>query len=100
MYYLYWLIKHFGKRKLFEVWEKHGMYQGADILSKEFTEYVPPYIVQYLFHKFNWRRVVTDMTLPVVRGILKGTIPASYYPHLIVPGAPQTAQENQSVIIT
>ena len=44
-----------------------------------------PYVIRYLSHKFNWKRIVDD-SLPIVQGIIKGSMPASYYKHIIVSG--------------
>ena len=79
------LIVMFGIENLKKEWQKGGMYQAADHFSFIMGENVTPYVMRYLSHKFDWKRVV-DNSLPIVQGVKKGTVPASYYKHLIIPG--------------
>ena len=79
------LISAFGVDKIEEVWQRGGMYYAADYFSKIMGEQVSPYVIRYLSHKFNWKRIVDD-SLPIVQGIIKGSMPASYYKHIVVSG--------------
>ena len=80
------LIKHYGEDKLRSVWEKLGMYKAAEWLSKDYGYWVTPNVVRYLSYKFNWVREVSDVSLPFVKGVLDGTMPASYYRHVKIVG--------------
>ena len=79
------LIAKFGEDKLRREWQKGGMYYAAAHFSKAMGENISPFVMRYLSHKFDWKRVV-DESLPIVQGIMKGTMPASYYRHIIIPG--------------
>jgi len=88
------LIKHYGKKKLYEVWAAMGMYKAALVFSKELGEYVTPNVVRYLSYKFNWVRQVEDLSLPFVRGVLLGNTDAGYYKHIKIVGLPQADQHH------
>ena len=88
----YRLIEHFGEAELRRIWSEHGMYKSAELLSKELGEYVTPNVVRYLSYKFNWVREIHDLNLPFVKGVLDGTMPASYYRHVKIIGLEQTSQ--------
>mgnify|MGYP000296169404 CR=1 FL=1 len=79
------LIARFGIEKLRREWQKGGMYYAAEYFSNVMGENVSPFVMRYLSHKFSWKRVV-DESLPIVQGIIKGSMPASYYRHIIIPG--------------
>ncbi len=81
------LIEYYGEHRLYEIWcENNGMYKAAEWLSKDFGYWVTPDVVRYLSYKFNWKRVITDLSLPVAQGIIQGTVDASYYKHIVVSG--------------
>ena len=83
------LINEFGIENLKREWQKGGMYYAAKFFSNEMGQCVTPYVMRYLSHKFAWKRIV-DESLPIVQGVIKGTMPASYYQHIIIPGIKQT----------
>lgn len=60
------------------------MYRGSEELSQRLRLYISPYILRYISHKMNWKRILTDRTLPIVKGILAGTMPAAYYRHISI----------------
>ena len=89
------LIKHYGEEKLRSVWAANGMYKSADILSNEIEDYVSPATMRYLSYKFNWVREVTDHSLPFVKGVIAGSIPADYYRHVKIVGLEQIGQDQR-----
>ena len=91
---IYELLEQFGEEKLYQIWRDHnGMYGAAAHLTKITGGYVSPYVIRSLSNKFNWKREVTDPMLPIVKGIIRGSVPASYYKHLTfnIPGCPPRA---------
>ena len=82
----YRLIEHFGEAELRRIWAEHGMYTAARWLSKDFGQWVTPNVVRYLSCKFNWVREITDLSLPFIKGVLTGRVPASYYRHVKIVG--------------
>jgi hypothetical protein len=59
------------------------MYKSAEFISRDLGCYISPYIIRYLSNKFEWKRVI-DSSYPIAKGILAGTVPASFYKHLII----------------
>jgi hypothetical protein len=78
------LLKQLGEGKVLELWTKYGMYKSAELLSKEMQEYVSPYTMRYLSNIKNWKRKCNPKS-PIYIGVKRGTIPSSYYKHLIFP---------------
>jgi len=78
------LLKQLGEGKVVEYWKRHGMYKSAELLSKEMQEYVSPYTMRHLSNIKNWKREVNKLS-PIYKGVKAGTVPASYYRHLIFP---------------
>jgi hypothetical protein len=77
------LIKHYGVNRLYEIWVKfNGMYKASEFLSEDLGEYVSPYIVRYLSNKFNWKRQITDKSLPIYLGVIYGHTPKGHYKHI------------------
>ena|GEM_PF-4767256 len=77
------LIERFGKEYLYQVWAELGMYKSAERLSKEFGEYISYSTMRWLSHKYNWKRIVTDKSLPIYKAVLRGTQKAEFYQHII-----------------
>ena len=77
------LIERFGKEYLYKVWAELGMYKSAERLSKEIGFWVTEYTMRYLSYKFNWKRIVTDKSLPIYKAVLRGTQKAEFYQHII-----------------
>jgi len=69
---------------IIEYWKRHGMYKSAELLSIEMQEYVSPYTMRHLSNIKNWKRHVNKNS-PIYKGVIAGTVPASYYRHLIFP---------------
>jgi hypothetical protein len=85
------LINYFGVEKLYQTWKKYGMYKSAALLTEEGERYVSPYVMRYLSNKFDWRREISDPSLPLVKGILNEKVDPSYYKHVKfrdIPGIP------------
>jgi len=78
------LIKKIGKEEVEKTWQRLGMYKASMELSKRMEEYVSPYILRYMSNKYDWKREVNQSS-PIYKGVLAGTVPASYYKHLIFP---------------
>ena len=61
------------------------MYIGAEELSKLMDdEYVIFSTLRYLSQKYGWKRPVNPKSATYI-GVMRGTIPSSYYKHLIFP---------------
>jgi len=87
------IINKFGVEKLYSIWKKYGMYKSAEILTEEGDEYVSPFIMRYLSNKFEWKREISDPSLPLVKGILNGKLDPEYYKHVRfknIPGIPSS----------
>ena len=78
------LISKIGLEKIQAIWIKNGMYKGAEELSKLMDEYVSFSTLRYLSQIYNWKRPVNPKSAIYV-GVQRGTVPASYYKHLIFP---------------
>ena len=85
------LLKKLGEGRVVEYWTKYGMYKSAELLSIEMQEYVSPYTMRHLSNIKNWKRHVNKNS-PIYKGVKAGTVPASYYRHLIFP-----KEENENV---
>lgn len=77
------LLKQFGEEYLYQVWAELGMYKSAKRLSREIGFWVTEYTMRYLSLKFNWKRIVTDKSLPIYKAVLRGTQKAEFYQHII-----------------
>ncbi len=78
------LLKKLGEGRVVEYWKHHGMYKSAELLSIEMQEYVSPYTMRHLSNIKNWKRPVNKLS-PIYKGVMAGTVPASFYRHLIFP---------------
>ncbi len=76
------LLKKMGEGRVVEYWKRHGMYKSAELLSKEMQEYVSPYTMRHLSNIKNWKREANKLS-PIYKGVKAGTVPASFYRHLI-----------------
>ena len=85
------LLKKLGEGKVVELWIKYGMYRSAELLSIEMQEYVSPYVLRYMSQKHGWKREVNKLS-PIFKGVIAGTVQASFYKHLIFP-----KEENKNV---
>jgi len=78
------LINKIGLEKIQAIWVQYGMYKGAEELSKIMNEWVSFSTLRYLSQRFDWKRPVNPKSAIYV-GVKRGTVPASYYKHLIFP---------------
>ncbi len=78
------LIKNIGLEEVEKIWIQFGMYRGAVELSKLIEEYVSFSTLRYLSQVCGWSRPVHPNS-PILIGVKRGTVPASYYKHLIFP---------------
>jgi hypothetical protein len=78
------LINNIGLEKIQAIWIQYGMYKGAEELSKMLNEWVSFSTLRYLSQRFGWKRPVNPKSAIYV-GVKRGTLPASFYKHLIFP---------------
>jgi len=78
------LINKIGLEKIQAIWVQYGMYKGAEELSKLLNEYISFSTVRYLSQVCGWTRPVNPKSAIYV-GVKRGTVPASFYKHLIFP---------------
>jgi len=77
------LLKKYSEKELYDIWVKYnGMFKTSDYLSQEMGFAVSPYVIRYLSTKFNWVREITDISLPIFKGILNKKTPPDYYKHI------------------
>jgi hypothetical protein len=80
----YKILNRIGKDKLFEIWKDNGHRRTAFIVSDMLRDYVSPMVIQHIAQKkFFWKRIVTDKSLPMYRGILSGKVDPSRYKTII-----------------
>lgn len=77
------LIKTLGIEEIEKAWIGKGMYACKE-LSVRMNEYVSPYVLRYMSNKFSWKRPVNPKSAIYV-GVQRGSVKASYYPHLTFP---------------
>ncbi len=78
------LISKIGLEKIEQLWVQYGCYKAAEELSKRINEYVSFSTLRYLSQRFDWRRPIHPNS-PILIGIKRGSVKASYYKHLIFP---------------
>ncbi len=78
------LIKNIGLEEVKKIWIQFGMYKGAEELGKLMNDYVSFSTLRYMSKKFDWKRPVNPKSAIYV-GVKRGTVPSSYYKHLIFP---------------
>ncbi len=78
------LINKLDINEIERIWIKYGMYKGAEELSKLMNEWVSFSTLRYLSQVFDWKRPVNPKSAIYV-GVKRGTVPSSYYKHLIFP---------------
>ncbi|RKY91584.1 MAG: hypothetical protein DRQ01_07465 [Ignavibacteriae bacterium] len=78
------LINNIGLEEGEKLWIQYGMYKGAEELGKMLNEWVSFSTLRYLSQKYGWTRPVNPKSAIYV-GVKRGTVPASYYKHLIFP---------------
>ena len=78
------LINKIGLEEVEKLWIKYGCYKAAEELSKILNQYISFSTIRYLSQAFGWTRPVNPKSAIYV-GVQRGTVPASYYKHLIFP---------------
>ncbi len=78
------LITKIDLKEVEKLWIKYGCYKAADELSKMLNTYISFSTIRYLSQVFNWRRPV-NLRSAIYVGVKRGTVPSSYYKHLIFP---------------
>lgn len=89
------LISKIGLDKVEAIWVKNGMYKGAEELSKILNEYISSSTLRYMSYKFDWKRPV-NLKSAIYVGVKRGTVPSSYYKHLIFP-TEETQNESNNI---
>ena len=77
------ILKNIPEEQLFEIWKVNGHRKTAVIVSDMLRDYVSPMVIQYIAQKKFWKRIVTDKSLPMYRGILSGKVDPSRYKTII-----------------
>lgn len=78
------LVNKIGVKEVEKIWIRYGMYRAAEEVSKILNEYISASTLRYLSQKFDWKRPVNPKSAIYV-GVKRGTVPSSYYKHLIFP---------------
>jgi hypothetical protein len=78
------LINKIGLKDVEKLWIQYGCYKAAEELSKILDTYVSFSTIKYLSQVLNWTRPVNPKSA-IYEAVKRGTIPASYYKHLIFP---------------
>ena len=78
------LINKIGLEEVEKLWIQYGCYKAAEELSNILNQYISFSTVRYLSQVFDWKRPVHPNS-PILVGVKRGTVPASYYKHLIFP---------------
>ncbi len=78
------LINKIGLAEVERLWIQYGCYRAAEELSKLLEQYISFSTIRYLSQVFNWTRPVNPKSA-IYLGVQRGTVPASYYKHLIFP---------------
>ena len=86
------LIKTLSIEEVEKAWKQRGM-NAWEELSKRMNEYVSPYVLRYMSNKYDWIRKVNPKS-PIYKGVMAGTIKASYYKHLIFPNEVTQNEQN------
>lgn len=76
------LVNKIGLEEVEKLWIKYGCYKTADELSRMLDQYISFSTIRYLSQVFDWKRPVNPKSA-IYLGVQRGTVPASYYKHLI-----------------
>lgn len=87
------LVNKIGLEKVEKLWIKYGCYKTAEELSKMLNECVSFSTLRYLSQVLGWRRPV-NLKSAIYVGVKRGTVPSSYYKHLIFP---EEISKNESI---
>lgn len=78
------LIDKVGLEEVEKLWIQYGCYKAAEKLCELLEQYISFSTVRYLSQVCDWKRPVNPKSAIYV-GVRRGTVRASYYPHLIFP---------------
>lgn len=78
------LINNIGLEQVEKLWIQYGCYRAAEELSKMLDQYISFSTLRYLSQMYSWKRPVNPKSAIYV-GVQRGTVPASFYKHLIFP---------------
>ena len=78
------LINKIGLEEVEKLWIEYGCYKAAEELSKTLEEWVSYSTLRYMSQRLDWTRPV-NLKSAIYVGVQRGTVPASYYKHLIFP---------------
>jgi hypothetical protein len=77
------LMETVGEEEIRKIWEIKGMYGTAKMLSKRLNLWVQGYHIAYLADKFQWKRTVSDRSLPIFKSVISGQVPREHFKHII-----------------
>ena len=89
------LINEIGLEEVKKLWVQYGMYRAAEEASKILNQYISASTLRYLSLKFDWKRPV-NLKSAIYVGVKRGTVPSSYYKHLIFPTEDKQNEHNES----
>ena len=69
------LIEKHGLQTIRKIWIQKGMYKAARYFDTS------PYVIRYIAQKNHWKRPAERAPI-ILKGVLAGTKPASYYKSL------------------
>lgn len=78
------LVSKIGLEEVERLWIQYGCYKAAEELSKILDTYVSFSTIRYLSQILDWRRPVNPKSA-IYEGVKRGTLPSSFYKHLIFP---------------
>ena len=76
------LLASLGEDALYKIWCQWGMYKSPDKIFEIIGWYPSYWVIRYLSNLFDWKRTITDKTLPIYQGVLNGTVSKNYYKHI------------------
>ena len=78
------LIKKLTLEEVEKAWIAKGMNAWRE-LSEKMNEYVSPYVLRYMSNKYDWKRKCNPKSAIYKAVVIKKSMPAAYYKHLIFP---------------
>ena len=78
------LINKIGLEEVENLWIQYGCYKAAEELSNMLDQYISYSTIRYLSQVFDWKRPV-NLKSAIYVGVKRGSVPSSYYKHLIFP---------------
>ena len=87
------LFDKIGLAEVERLWVQYGCYKAAKELSEMLDENIGFSTIRYLSQVFGWKRPVNPKSA-IYLGVRRGTVPASYYKHLIFPEGMRNESKN------